>query len=80
MTTTMKIKVFDNFLSDEEQDDVLNYCENIAQFRYGESDDGKTPPCGVTHDIPKDTFYLQIIRGKNKTTIPRRNSFMENVY
>jgi len=70
MTTTMKIKVFDNFLSDEEQDDVLNYCENIAQFKYGESDDGKTPPCGVTHDIPKDVSIYKLLEEKIKPLSP----------
>jgi len=69
-TMTMKIKVFDNFLSNKEQDAVLNYCENTASFRYGESDDGTTPPCGVTHDIPKDTFIYELLEEKIKPLSP----------
>lgn len=69
-TTKMKIKVFNNFLSNKEQDTVLDYCENTARYVYGESDDGTTPPCGVTHDIPKDTFIYKLLEEKTKPLAP----------
>ena len=62
--TTMMIKVFDNFLTKEEQDGVLDYCENKAKYGYGESDDGTTPPCGVTHDIPKGSQLFKFLEEK----------------
>ena len=66
----MMIKVFDNFLSEKEQRYVLRYCEEDAKYRYGESDDGTTPPCGVTHDISKDCHLYSFLAEKVKPLAP----------
>ena len=67
----MKIRIFDNFLSDDEQDQVMDYCENEARYKYGESDDGTTPACGVTHNIPKDSFMYKLFAEKTKSLVPK---------
>ena len=72
----MKIRIFDNFLSDDEQDQVMDYCENEARYKYGESDDGTTPACGVTHNIPKDSFMYKLFAEKTKSLDPKRYSFV----
>ena len=68
--TTMMIKVFDNFLTEAEQKGVLDYCENKAKYQYGESDDGTTPPCGVTHDIHKNSQLFKFLEEKIRPLAP----------
>ena len=68
--TKMMIKVFDNFLSEAEQKGVLDYCENKAKYGYGESDDGTTPPCGVTHDIHKNSQLFKFLEEKIRPLAP----------
>ena len=64
------IKVFDNFLTKEDQESILNYCENEALYRYGESDDGTTPPCGMTHDILEGSLLYDFLKEKTKPVAP----------
>jgi hypothetical protein len=68
----MMIKVYDNFLSPEEQQDVIDYCE-CASYNYGESDDGDTPPTGVTHNIPKNDSIYRLFEDRLKPVAPKGN-------
>ena len=64
------IKVYDDFLSPEEQQDVIDYCE-CASYNYGESDDGDTPPTGVTHNIPKNDSIYRLFEDRLKPVAPK---------
>ena len=68
------LRVYDNFLSEDEQKDVLDYCEG-ASYRYGETDDGHTPPTGVTHDIPKEQYIYELFYTKTQPLVPEGLTF-----
>lgn len=44
------IEVFDDFLTEDEQDFVMGYCE-LAPYYYGETDRDETPSTGMIHNI-----------------------------
>ena len=47
------VQVSDDVFSPRNQDLILNYCEDCS-YTYGETDDGKNPPTGMVHNIPKN--------------------------
>ena len=75
----MMLRVYDDFLTEEEQDHVLDYCEG-ASYRYGESDDGDTPPTGVTHDIPNNQYVHELFYAKTQPLVPEGTNILQNVY
>ena len=71
---TMMLRIYDNFLSEKEQNHVLDYCEG-APYRYGETDDGDTPPTGVTHDIPNNQYVHELFYAKTQPLVPEGLTF-----
>ena len=70
----MMIKVYDNFLEEEEQNYVLDYCEG-ALYKYGETDNDGGPTTGVTHDIPNDQYIYKLFRTKTQPLVPDESKF-----
>jgi len=59
------IEVLDRFLSKEEFDYVLSYCEN-ASYTYGEVDIHGLPPTGMVHEIPETEHIYKLFQSKTK--------------
>jgi hypothetical protein len=74
MGAAMMLRIYDDFLTKEEQNHVLDYCEG-ARYRYGESDDGDTPPTGVTHDIPNNQYVHELFYAKTQPLVPEGSKF-----
>ena len=66
---TMMLRVYDDFLTEEEQDHVLDYCEG-ASYRYGETDNDDGPVTGVTHNIPNDQYIHKLFSTKTQPLVP----------
>ena len=66
---TMMLRIYDNFLSEKEQNHVLDYCEG-APYRYGETDNEDGPVTGVTHNIPNDHYIHKLFHTKTQPLVP----------
>ena len=62
------IEIVDRFLSKEEFDYVLNYCEN-ASYTYGEVDSYGLPPTGMVHQIPEVEKIYKIFKSKTEKLV-----------
>ena len=55
--------IYDDFLTVEEQKDLLQYCER-AHYKYGETDREETPEVGYVHYIQKGNEWYQFLLDK----------------
>jgi hypothetical protein len=62
------IEIVDRFLSKEEFDYVLNYCES-ASYAYGEVDSYGLPPTGMVHQIPEVEETYKIFKSKTEKLV-----------
>ena len=62
------IEIVDRFLSKEEFDYVLNYCES-ASYTYGEVDSYGLPPTGMVHQIPEVEKIYKIFKSKTEKLV-----------
>jgi Rps23 Pro-64 3,4-dihydroxylase Tpa1-like proline 4-hydroxylase len=62
------IEVFDNFLSQEEFNFVLEYCKSCV-YVYGEVDNENLPPTGMVHNIPETESIYNLFETKTKELV-----------
>lgn len=62
------IEIVDRFLSKEEFDYILNYCEN-ASYTYGEVDSYGLPPTGMVHQISEVEETYKIFKSKTEKLV-----------
>lgn len=65
----MAIKIIDRFLSKEDFDMVIGYC-NEASYHWGEVDADGLPPTGMIHEIPQTENLYQIFASKTQKFVP----------
>ena len=65
----MMIEVFDKFLTQDQQDGVIEYCKD-CEYSYGEQDNGDTPPTGMTHNIPEDEIIYKLFASRILKAVP----------
>lgn len=62
------IEIVDRFLSKEEFDYVLNYCES-ASYTYGEVDSYGLPPTGMVHQISEIEDIYKLFKSKTEKLV-----------
>jgi len=62
------IEIVDRFLSKEEFDYVLNYCESAA-YTYGEVDSYGLPPTGMVHQISEIEDIYKLFKSKTEKLV-----------
>lgn len=70
----MEIRYEDNFLSQEDYENVVDYCLN-AKYSYGESDDINFPVTGMVCNIQSDESIYQLFEQK----LLEKCSFLKNM-
>ena len=65
----MMIEVFDKFLTQDQQDGVIEYCKD-CEYSYGEQDNGDTPPTGMPHNIPEDEIIYKLFASRILKAVP----------
>lgn len=65
----MAIKIIDRFLSKEDFDTVVAYC-NEAPYHWGEVDADGYPPTGMIHEIPQTENLYQLFASNTQKIVP----------
>lgn len=74
------VQVSDNVFSQKNQDLILNYCEDCS-YTYGETDDGKNPPTGMVHNIPKNEKVYELFAEQIAISVPEtQNMHLYRMY
>lgn len=73
------IEIIDRFLSKEDFDYVLRYCEN-ANYNYGEPDYYNLPPTGMISPIPETEVIHKLFKSKTERLISNINLHMHRMY
>lgn len=63
------VQVSDDVFSPRNQDLILDYCEDCS-YTYGETDDGKNPPTGMVHNIPKNEKVYELFAEQIAISVP----------
>ena len=63
------IHIRDNWLSAEEQNNVLMYCQN-ANYTFGEKDEAEVAPTGMSAEIRKGEFIYRFFYEKTQPLVP----------
>jgi hypothetical protein len=69
----MEIKYEDDFLSQEEYNEVVNYCLN-AKYSYGESDDINLPVTGMISNVESSEIIYTLLQKRLHEKCPFLNS------
>ncbi len=65
-----EVQVFDNFLNEESQQSIIDYCRE-CQYRYGETDNGDDAPVtGMVSDIEEDSEVFNFLKEAIERIIP----------
>jgi len=68
------IKILDEFLSKEDFDYVLNYCQECS-YNYGEVDSDDLPPTGMVHEIPETKLIYKLFESKTQKLVSGLNLY-----
>lgn len=63
------IEIRDGFLTKEEFDYTIRYCENDATYTYGEPDNFDLPPTGMVHEIMPGSIIYKLFESKTKNLV-----------
>lgn len=63
------IQVIDNFLSPDQRDFVIEYCEN-ASYHYGEIDRDGLVPTGMVHEIDETCEIYKLFQHSTQHLVP----------
>lgn len=63
------IKVLDNFLSNEEYNNVLRYC-GTSSYHYGETDREDVAPTGMVHEINANEKIYELFASRTQELVP----------
>lgn len=66
----MEIEIIDRFLSKEEFDSVISYC-NEASYCWGEVDADGFPPTGMIHEIPQTENVYRLFEFRTQKIVPQ---------
>jgi len=74
------VQVSDNVFNQKNQDLILDYCEDCS-YTYGETDDGKNPPTGMVHNIPKNEKVYKLFAEQIAISVPEtQNMHLYRMY